>query len=50
MTVKLHIALLPDESVAVAFTVVVPTGKLEPEAGLDAMVEPGQLSALVGGG
>jgi hypothetical protein len=44
VTVKLHTAVFPEASVAVAFTVVVPTGKDEPEAGLATTVTPGQLS------
>jgi hypothetical protein len=34
VTVKLQLVVLPAASVAVAVTVVVPTGKTEPEAGL----------------
>src|SRR5204862_36871 len=44
VTVKLQRAVWPEVSVAVQFTVVVPTAKVAPEAGLQAMVEPGQLS------
>lgn len=34
VTVKLHVAIVfPDESVAVQVTVVVPTGKTDPDAG-----------------
>ena len=47
VTVKLHGAVLPEVSLAVQFTVVVPTAKVAPEAGLQAMVEPGQLSEAV---
>ena len=43
-TVKLQVAVLPDASVAVHVTVVVPSGKHEPEGGLHATVTPGQLS------
>jgi hypothetical protein len=50
VTVKLHDAMLPLVSVAVQLTVVVPTGKVEPEAGLHTTVVPGQLSLVVGGG
>jgi len=48
--VKLHVAVLPDASVAVQFTVVVPTAKQDPDAGLHTVVAPGQLSLAVGGG
>ena len=42
--------ILPDASVALQLTVVVPTGKLLPEAGVQATVRPvGQLSVAVGG-
>ena len=47
VTVKLHVPVLPEVSVAVQLTVVVPTGKLVPLTGLQAMVEPGQLSVAV---
>src|SRR5947207_3299793 len=47
-TVKLQLALLPEVSVAVQVTVVVPTGKHEPEAGEHATVTPGQLSEAGG--
>ena len=50
VTVKLHVAVLPDVSVAVQVTVVVPTGKIEPLGGLHTEVTPGQLSDTVGGG
>ena len=50
VTVKLQVAVLPDVSVAVQVTVVVPTGKIEPLGGLHPEVTPGQLSAAVGGG
>lgn len=50
VTVKLQVAELPDVSVAVHVTVVVPTGKTEPLAGLHIEVPPGQLSDTVGGG
>jgi hypothetical protein len=45
VTVKLHVAVLPDASVAVAVTVVVPFGKVEPDGGLATTLTPGQLSA-----
>ena len=47
---KLQVAVLPDVSVAVHVTVVVPTGKIEPLGGLHTEVTPGQLSDTVGGG
>ena len=50
VTVKVQLAELPDSSVAVQVTVVVPTGKVEPEGGRQAADAPGQLSATVGGG
>lgn len=40
--------MLPDVSIAVHVTVVVPTAKLDPEAGLQFTVCPGQLSLLLG--
>lgn len=50
VTVKLHEAVLPDVSVAVQVTVVVPSAKSEPDGGLQAEVTPGQLSVAVGAG
>lgn len=50
VTVKLHEAVLLLVSVAVQLTVVVPTGKFDPEAGLHAKVAPGQLSLTAGFG
>ena len=50
VTVNVQLAVLPDISVAVQVTVVVPTGKVEPEGGMQAVDVPGQLSAAVGGG
>ena len=47
VTVKEQLAVLPEASVAVPVTVVVPFGKVEPEAGLATTVTPGQLSAAV---
>ncbi len=44
MTVNEQEAVLPDASVAVEFTVVVPTGKTLPDAGTETTVTPGQLS------
>ena len=50
VVVKLQVAVLPDASVAVQVTVVVPVGKHEPDGGLHTTVTPGQLSEAVGGG
>jgi len=47
LTLKLQVAVLPDASVAVQVTVVEPTGKHEPDGGLQATVTPGQLSVAV---
>jgi len=47
VTVKEHVAVLPCASVAVLTTVVVPTGKVLPLAGLLATVTPGQLSVAL---
>ena len=46
-TVKLQLAWLPEVSVAVQVTVVVPTGNMDPDAGLQTTVTPGQLSVAV---
>ena len=48
VTVKLQPCVLPDASVAVQLTVVVPFEKAVPEAGLHKVVTPGQLSVAVG--
>jgi hypothetical protein len=50
VTVKVHIAVFCEASVAVQVTVVVPTWNVEPEAGLHEAVTPGQLSFGVGAG
>ena len=50
VTVKVQLAVLLDSSVAVQVTVVVPTGKVEPEGGLQAVDTLGQLSEAVGAG
>jgi hypothetical protein len=50
VTVKLQLAVLPEASVAVQVTVVVPIGKHDPETGLQTKVTPGQLSLTVGFG
>jgi hypothetical protein len=42
--------VLPDASVAVQVTVVMPIGNEDPEGGLQEAVTPGQLSETVGGG
>jgi hypothetical protein len=44
VTLKLHDTLLPEASVAVQFTGVVPVGNALPEAGLQFTLTPGQLS------
>jgi hypothetical protein len=48
--VKLHVAVLPDVSVAVQVTVVTPTLKQPPDGGTQATVTPGQLSVATGFG
>jgi hypothetical protein len=48
VTVKLQEAVLPEASVAVQVTVVIPTGNADPDAGTQAVVTPGQLSVAVG--
>jgi hypothetical protein len=50
VTVKLQVAVLPEPSVAVQVTVVVPLGNVEPEGGEQETVTPGQLSVAVGAG
>ena len=47
VTVKEQLAVFPEPSVAVAVTVVVPFGKVEPDGGFATTVTPGQLSAAV---
>ena len=42
-----HVPVFPTASVAVHVTVVVPTGKVEPDAGTHTIVAPGQLSEAV---
>lgn len=49
-TANEQLALLPCASVAVQVTVVIPAGKLEPDAGTQITVAPGRLSLTVGGG
>ena len=48
VTVNEQVAVLPAPSVAVAVTVVVPFGKVEPEAGEDTTVGVEQLSVAAG--
>ena len=48
VTVNEHAAVLPDVSVAVHVTVVVPLTNVAPVAGLQVMLTPGQLSVAVG--
>ncbi len=48
VTVNKHAVVLPDPSVAVHVTVVVPFGKLVPDAGLQTTAAPEQLSVAVG--
>ena len=51
VTVKVQLAVLLDASLTLQLTVVVPTGKNEPDAGEHTGVPtPGQLSATVGAG
>jgi hypothetical protein len=50
VTVKLHVAVLPDASVAVQVTVVTPVAKQVPDGGTQATVTPGQLSVATGFG
>ena len=47
VTVKPQVAVLPDVSIAVAVTAVVPFGNVEPDGGLTATITPGQLSDAV---
>ena len=47
VTVKLQESVLPDASVAVHFTVVVPLTNVEPDGGVQDDVTPGQLSVAV---
>ena len=50
VTVKVHVAMFPDPSVALHVTVVIPIGNIEPDGGTHDAVTPGQLSENVGGG
>ena len=47
VTVKEQVAVLPDVSVAVAVTVVVPFGNVDPDGGFATTVTPGQLSLAI---
>ena len=47
VTVNVQVEMLPAASVATAVTVVVPTGKTDPEGGFTANIMPGQLSVAV---
>src|SRR5947209_19520935 len=48
MTLKAQMAVLPEASVAVQFTVLVPVGKDAPLGGVHTLRTPGQLSTLRG--
>src|ERR1041384_3354976 len=48
MTLKVQLVVLPEASVAVQVTVLVPCGKLDPLGGLQLVVTPVQLSLAVG--
>lgn len=48
VTVKEQLEVLPDVSVAVQVTVVVPFGKADPDAGEQATVASEQLSVAIG--
>jgi hypothetical protein len=50
VTAKLQLVVLPAASVAVQVTAVVPSGKREPDAGVQETVTPGQLSLAPGVG
>jgi hypothetical protein len=50
VTLKEQVAWLPEASVAVQLTVVVPIGKVEPEGGLQATFTVPQLSVAAGMG
>lgn len=43
----MHCDVFPEESVAIAVTVVVPLGKVDPDGGVATTVTPGQLSVAV---
>src|ERR1043166_6008058 len=48
MTLKVQLVVLPEPSVAVQVTVLVPFGKIDPLGGLQLVVTPEQLSLAVG--
>jgi hypothetical protein len=48
VTRKLQVAVLPEVSAAVQFTLVVPSGKVDPVGGLQVTTTPGQLSVAAG--
>jgi len=49
VTVKVQVLdILPEASVALQLTTVVPFGNVEPDGGVQATVAPGQLSLAVG--
>ena len=48
--VKLQLAVLPVESVAIQVVVVVPSENVEPDGGVQTTTTPGQLSVAVGAG
>lgn len=48
VTVNVQVFVLPDASLAVTMTVVMPIGKKLPDAGLLVTVTPGQLSVATG--
>lgn len=50
VTENMQLAVLVDVSVDVQATVVVPTGKSDPDGGTQPAVTPGQLSEAVGAG
>src|SRR5437868_3663200 len=50
VTLKPQVERLPAASTAAQVTVVVPTGKVEPEGGVQVTVTPGRLSLTVGAG
>lgn len=50
VTLKVQFAVLPDPSLAVQVTTVMPLAKVEPDGGLHEAAEPGQLSPTVGAG
>jgi hypothetical protein len=50
VTLNVHVAVLPDVSVAVQVTVVVPSGKQLPDGGVQVTTTPGQLSVADGVG